>query len=71
MAMYWNATPPGFLFIERQDALPPNLVKSLSYEIVALDYIIAVKFGRHLRSSAAQANIKPYVTRSRGETIGR
>ena len=49
---------PGPLFTKRQDVLPPNLVKSRSHEIGCFNGRIALKFVRHLGSSAAEVPAK-------------
>ena len=49
---------PGPLFTKRQDVLPTNLVKSRSHEIECYNSRIALKFDRHLGSSAVDVPVK-------------
>ena len=51
-------TDSGPLFTKRTDVLPSDLVKSRSREIGCYDDRVALKFGRHLDSSAADVPVK-------------
>ena len=48
-------SPPGHLFTKRTDVLPQDLAKSRSREIRIWTFPIALKFDRHLGSTAAEA----------------
>ena len=53
--LLWFAGP---LFTKRQDALPPNFVKSRSRAIGCYSDRIALKFDRYLGSAAAEMLVK-------------
>ena len=53
----FNPDPAGPLFTKRTDVLLQNLVKSRSSEIGCYSDRVALKFGRHLHSAAADVHV--------------
>ena len=47
-----------FLFIERSDVLPQDLMKSRSHEIRVIIFPIALKIDRHVGSSDAEMHVE-------------